>query len=136
MAANKNFFVIVLTSGGYYRACALPTSRMEDTPDPAEFCVCPETETAITMAHEILHLFGARDLYLEGVSDDEGEKMKDEMVQRAWDYSDPKVFNADQKDHSIMAHPSGDPTMLEVTPATAYSVGWLDKLPEPMVRND
>lgn len=134
MSETKNFFLVAFTSGGDYRACAMPKSRLDDDRDGIEYCVCPDGETATTIAHEILHLFGARDLYVEG-EDDESWNLRDEMVSRARTYTDDEVFNDAEGDKSIMAHPTGDPKELKVTPATAYAVGWLDRLPEPMTQD-
>lgn len=56
-----SFFLIAFTTGGDYRAFAAPSSRFRSH-DAPEYCVCPDDCPPITIAHEILHLFGARDL--------------------------------------------------------------------------
>lgn len=69
-----------------------------------------------TYAHELLHLFGADDLYDNFISSDAAE---------ALDHFYP---------NAIMSVVGNDMDMYGICPYTAYLIGWIDDIPEPFDR--
>jgi hypothetical protein len=59
---HAQFFVVVLTKDRVRSGFAVQSSRDAEV-EEIEHCVCPIEFTAVEFAHEVLHLFGARDLY-------------------------------------------------------------------------
>ena len=69
-----------------------------------------------TYAHELLHLFGADDLYDNFISPDAAE---------ALEHFYP---------NAIMSVVGNDMEMFGICPYTAYLIGWIDSIPEPFDR--
>ncbi len=69
-----------------------------------------------TYAHELLHLFGAGDLYDNFISPDAAE---------ALEHFYP---------NAIMSVVGNDMEMFGICPYTAYLIGWIDSIPEPFDR--
>ena len=114
------FFVIVLTQWAGYRAqalCAHPANDREK-----EICICPSIATASTYAHEVLHLFGAMDLYLEGSEEAAQADRLKRGVCRLMD----KALSI-EVDGSIMKQSMGEKSFVDA--GNAYAVGWVDDLP-------
>lgn len=121
---GDGFFLIVFTTGGDYRATAFPASRETSEDTAPEYCFCPDDSSSTTVAHEILHLFGARDLYEEGTP---SNKFRDELRRRAKsEVSEEQA--APRIEDSIMLSSSNSLESVTVDRATAFSVGWLDEL--------
>lgn len=70
---------------------------------------------AATYAHEILHVFGARDLYFPYDTDDTRRQQAERL------FSDDIMFRVDY-----------DIAKLNIGAYTAYCIGWLDELPEDL----
>ncbi|MEM8930739.1 MAG: hypothetical protein AAGE94_06160 [Acidobacteriota bacterium] len=117
------FFAFVVTTWEDLRAFAVPFGRRRSmSRADRELCVCSSTDPASTFAHEVLHLFGARDLYLEGA---ETDRVRDE-VREEIKYRLTRHVGIDDIEDSIMA--SFVAGRVHVDAATAFSVGWLDEL--------
>jgi hypothetical protein len=124
-ASNLNRFFIVFTNKGEpYRACAIREHQNSPPNNHPEFCVCPDDSNATTIAHEILHLFGAQDLYEEGT---ENSKERDRFLRNLRGFLELD-YGEGNLDSSIMFKPSRGIEENTIDQATAYSVGWSDTI--------
>lgn len=78
------------------------------------------TYTSSTIAHEILHLFGAEDYYYE-----KGESRDHRSILAKQNYL-----------NDIMLCYYDDLHLLSVNDVTAYSIGWTDRIPEILYNED
>ena len=115
---GREFFLVVL-SHVEHRSYA----RQARHNGEREYCVCAENSEAQVVAHEILHLFGARDLYFEG----EETRLENVLVRRAH-VAAASAGIARETAGSIMRRGWGPLTEVVVDPATAFSVGWSDRV--------
>lgn len=95
----------------YYETCYMFLKCDGDYEPPAVY------------AHEMLHLFGARDLYSTNKSDG----ITKEFVQHIEnDYPNEIMLTTyDENGHNVQDYVSND-----ITDITAYFIGWLDEIPE------
>ena len=78
-------------------------------------------DRAETILHEILHLFGAQDFYRKEFETDSGTIV----------YNETRALMAqDLYPYEIMLCTTGDISQVQLSEFTAYTVGWLDTLPE------
>ena len=105
------YLVCVNGPGRSYAVCSMGASGMEY---PVLFNDIPRKwERRNGVVHELLHVFGAEDMYAEGTRNQNREKLAkqlhkyDVMLDARWDISENVVG-----------------------PFTAYCIGWLDELPE------
>ena len=121
-------FVIVFTREGGYRACASQTSGDIEEPDQLEYCVCPLDESwPCTIAHELLHLFGAQDLYFPDPITTAQDEHQASTLHLTLGHG-YRRFGSWSFTRSIMrmsAHPHAI-----VDPLNAYAVGWRGWLSE------
>jgi len=115
-----NAFVVVITSERQCVPSAWHATRFR--PRELEFCVCPVDASPKTIAHEILHLFGARDLYRPLGP---GGRTPDDVAREVAAFIE-SVTGENILETSVMTNRQGP--NLRVDPATASSVGWTDRV--------
>lgn len=111
-------FHVIADERSFAVCCDKAYSDWEDY--VTERCVVFHTEnedyeyadTPYTYAHEILHLFGAKDLYVPNVAEEKEQKFRN-------------LFPND-----VMNHGNDDLELLSVSPYTAWRVGWTNVLDE------
>jgi hypothetical protein len=113
-------FVLVFTAAAGYRACAWPSRSPSD--DPLELCVCPLASWPGTIAHEVLHLFGAQDLYYERPTARDPKEGSIIAVHQLLKFASTRLasWTLTRSIMRLSRHPHA-----VVDPLTAYSVGWL-----------
>lgn len=124
---NIVYYFFLNTPEDYeYRACALPTMRVPMAEKyelvwiPSYYC-CPSV-----VAHEMIHLFGAPDLY--------GDDGYDVSYGMGWGFED-FCYEKFPTDIMLSTFDAETGKMLEdritreITDITAYYIGWLDEAP-------
>lgn len=88
----------------------------------AEICLLPLDSSAAVIAHEVLHLFGARDLYTKSSPSgvENPAQARPEELKTA--------LSREQLEMSVMYRVDRPLDELAVDPATAYAVGWRDDI--------
>lgn len=127
-AAPGSYFVVAHVEQDNVAYAASASNSLHDLID-LEICVCGGSSPS-TYAHEILHLFGARDLY--------HHKWMSLVVREVIDDADERRSLADQEVASftrefggtVMADGRTPLDALEVHPLTAHAVGWA--VPRPV----
>ena len=117
---RRNGFVLVLTTEHACTPTAWVRSRWADP--STEFCVCPRNASAETIAHEVLHLFGAQDLY---VSERTGSMTWGDILDDVTGYVHD-ITGEDITQTSLMTNL--DDAGLSVDPITAAAIGWTDRV--------
>ncbi len=89
-----------------------------------ELCLCSSTSSPATYAHEILHLFGARDLYCSReLAQATSRWLDDDEDRRVHLYQGFDAFWA-KFPRALMAATDEPLDALEISPLTAHAVGW------------
>ena len=117
---QRNGFVLVLTTEHACTPTAWPRTRWAN--QSTEFCVCPRNASAETIAHEVLHLFGAQDLY---VSERPGSMTWADILEDVTGYV-YAITGEDITQTSLMTNL--DETGLSVDPLTAAAIGWTERV--------
>lgn len=117
---QRNGFVLVLTTENACTPTAWQRARWANP--STEFCVCPRNASAETIAHEILHLFGAQDLY---VSERPGSVTWGDILEDVTGYV-YAITGEDITQTSLMTNLEG--TGLSVDPLTAAAIGWTERV--------
>ena len=117
--SKKSQVIYILAMNKDGRSFAMPQSMANES-DHLEYCMCfvrylnsNSNYTGAPIAHEILHLFGAEDYY-----DPYGKYPKRKILANKWCPKD--IMNVVYSDISYN----------EINDFTAYTIGWLDKLPK------
>ncbi|MEM6291136.1 MAG: DUF4240 domain-containing protein [Myxococcota bacterium] len=117
---SNNGFALVLTTEHACTPTAWMSTRLRSR--SLEFCVCPRSASAETIAHEILHLFGAQDLY---VSERPGSMTWQGILDDVTAYVH-SITGEDITQTSLMTNLDGPG--LTVDPLTAAAVGWTERV--------
>ncbi len=89
-----------------------------------EMCLCSCTSSPATYAHEILHLFGARDLYCDGqLAQATARWLDNDDDRRAYLRKGYNAFEA-RFPTALMTTTDEPLDDLEISPLTAHAVGW------------
>lgn len=118
-----NGFALVITSEWGCTGIARRATRF--SPSGVEFCLCPDNASAATIAHEVLHLFGAHDLY---PLQRPGGRTHTDIARDVAAFIE-EVTGEDIRETSVMGlHMHGTGTELRVDPANAFAVGWTQRV--------
>lgn len=115
-------FVIVFMPETGVRACALPR---HDQTDELELCVCPlDGSWPGTIAHEILHLFGAPDLYFDEPTPHDRNTAAIIELHSLLSLAHHRIasWSLTRSVMRMSRHPHA-----VVDPLTAYAVGWRER---------
>ena len=124
---QKNGFLLVLTTGSHH-PFAVQTSPWPNS-SLQEFAVSPAWADRICFAHEILHLYGARDLYRwKG----KHAERRNSIIAQATEHTGVQCRNSVMGDHDDDAALED----LHVDEGTAYAIGWTDTAPTRREPND
>lgn len=122
-ATPESYFVVVHVEQDGVGYATSAANSLNDVTD-LEICVCSGSALPSTYAHEILHLFGARDLYHNKWLSLTVRKLIDDADDRRW-YADQEVATFTREfGGTVMSNDSASFDALEVHPLTAHAVGW------------
>lgn len=112
-------FVLVFTTSDDHRACAWV--REATIGDSLELCVLPVDAWPGAIAHEILHLFGAPDLYFEDPTPYDKSWGEILALDELFDYAYSRIasWTITRSIMRMSLHPHA-----VIDPLTAYTVGW------------
>ena len=119
-------YIMYFTRPGGYVACALPVTYWYKDIDEYSYheaaaLYLDDDHLPAVVAHEILHLFGASDLY------DPDNYLYDGVDLTLHEYVKATYPN----DIMLSAYSTGnDGIFSEISPLTAYGIGWLNDIPE------
>jgi hypothetical protein len=117
---------LIVQTSARHGAFATPAHNDLEAECALELCVCGWETDAIVYAHELLHLFGAPDLYLSPwrILSQRAEANADlQRLEQQFAWSAFEIFSAYFR-RSIMGGTAPDLKYLTIDPITARAIGW------------
>lgn len=122
-AAPGSYFVVAHVEQDDVGYAVNASNSLNDRID-LEICVCSGSSLPGTYAHEILHLFGARDLYYYSWMSLLAGRIFDEAGEHQWLADQQMAIFRREFGGTVMARGRTPLDGLEVHPLTAHEVGW------------